>query len=127
MKLFLTFILVIFSSLTFANSQIHLTQENAVEYHSYYFGNVRVGSSNPVAYKVTNDGTSDLVFQKATIQGMFYTAYHNCNKTLAPKATCSFTVYYSPLFEGYHYGAFRLVFDQGNEIHLDLTGWAQNQ
>lgn len=120
-KMFLIFI-ALFSLTALAGFQIELNNQNALERHSYYFGNVNVNFKSNVRYKVTNTGTTPLVFQRATISGASFDAYHNCIMGLKPKEVCYFTIEFWPAFESLYYGRFDLQFDQGSEIMVDVTG-----
>lgn len=107
-----------------SNVQIEISEEKGVERHSYYFGSVWIHSRNYVNYRVTNTGTTPLIFQSARIGGMGYSARTNCAGGLPPKARCSFTIEFAPFFEGYHFGQFLMSFDQGYEILVNVSGQA---
>ena len=116
------------SSTIFADTQslnVEINDSKAIERHYYYFGMVPVNFRSFINYRVTNTGTIPLVFQRAIVGGASFHAQHNCKGVLNPGARCQFTVEFSPFFEGYQVGYFRLSFDQGYEILLDLSGDAR--
>ncbi len=85
------------------------------------FGTVRVNSFSYVNYTVTNTGNQVLQFRDARIYGANYRARHNC-RTLPPRARCTFTIDYTPFFEGWHTGQFTLSLDPGYMVVVDLQG-----
>ena len=115
----------LFATVSNKEIKIELNQDKSVDHHSYYFGTVNVNLRTSVRYKVTNTGTTPLVFQKALISGGSFDARHSCRNGLLPNEVCSFTINYWPMFEGYHFGRFNLMFDQSSEIIVDVSGQAR--
>ncbi|MDE3178757.1 MAG: choice-of-anchor D domain-containing protein, partial [Acidobacteriota bacterium] len=63
---------------------------------SLTFGNQLVGaSSSPQTLTLTNSGTAPLTITAATVSGAF-SQTNNCVTTLAPSASCTFNVTFSP-------------------------------
>ncbi|MES2802030.1 MAG: hypothetical protein V4654_06020 [Bdellovibrionota bacterium] len=86
---------------------------------SHWFGRVMVQSRNLARFTITNTGDEALDFVDASIWGMFFDAYHNCNRTLLPKEKCRFDIVYWPSFEGHHSGEFLMNFKQDSvRIHV---------
>lgn len=109
----------------YADAKLQITSDNSVsqvqplDYGSYWFGRVQVNSRNSVRYTVTNTGDEPLDFMSANIWGMYFDAYHNCNRTLQPTEQCQFEIIYWPHFEGHHTGDFDLQFKQDSvQIHV---------
>jgi asparagine N-glycosylation enzyme membrane subunit Stt3 len=119
---------IVFSSLAFANHpkaiKLELNQEKATDFHYYNFGIVPVNYRTFVDYTVTNTGTTPLFFQRATIAGAYFGAYHTCRNGLMPNQQCAFRIEYWPTLDGYHTGQFYLTFDQGSEILVNVSGQA---
>ena len=116
---------LLFSATAFSqipDQSIEISEEKGVERHYYYFGQVRMNMPSFINYRVTNTGSIPLAFQRATISGIDFSARHSCTGVLLPGARCQFSIQYSPFFEGYHFGQFRLSFDQGYEILVDVSG-----
>lgn len=127
LKKFLISCSLLLSSALFAETnslKIEINEDKGVERHSYYFGMVNIHSTRFINYRVTNTGTTPLQFQSASIGGIGYSARHSCTGLINPQSRCQFTIQYSPFFEGYHVGSFRLAFDQGYEILVNLSGQA---
>ena len=118
-----------FTSAVFANEaksiQLNISEEKAVDRYLYYFGSQWVNTRSIINYQVTNTGSTPLVFQRATISGASFYARHSCSGILNPGSKCKFAIEYAPIFEGYHSGTFRLGFDQGYEIRVDVSGDAR--
>lgn len=116
---------LLFSATAFSQTKailIEMNEDKGIERHSYYFGPVRINMPSFINYRVTNTGTTPLAFQRASIGGIGFSARHSCTGVLNPQARCQFTIQYAPFFEGYNVGQFRLGFDQGYEIVVDVSG-----
>jgi hypothetical protein len=128
-KTFLLLASLVFSSAIFADEtksvQLEISEEKGVDRHYYHFGSQWINTRSYINYRVTNTGTTPLVFQRAVVGGANFYARHNCTGILNPGARCQFTIEYAPFFEGYHMGYFRLSFNQGYEIHVDVSGDAR--
>lgn len=94
---------------------------NSLDYGSYYFGRVLVNSRSVASFTVTNTGDEPLEFDRAVVWGMFFSAYHNCNRILQPKERCRFDIDYWPAFAGYHSGEFQLDFKQ-DSVNVRVWG-----
>ena len=122
MKKLFVFLMLAIPFFSMAASHLSLNSTTGVEYLSYYFGQVQMNTTTSVTYKVTNTGTTPLVFQSAAISGIGYDAYHTCKNGLAPKATCNFEIIFWPTMPGFMTGRFDLPFEQNTEFVVDLTG-----
>ena len=101
--------------------QIEISDDKEIDRLFTNFGTIPVGSFNYVNYYVTNTGNQPLFFRDARIYGANYYARHNC-KSLAPRGRCTFTIEYSPFYEGWHTGQFTLSLDPGYMVVVDLQG-----
>lgn len=108
-----------------ASSSILVTPETEQEsvttqdYGSHWFGRVAIHARAIARFTITNTGDEPLDFVSANIWGMFFDAYHNCNRTLLPKEKCRFDITYWPSFEGHHTGDFVMDFKQDSvQIHV---------
>lgn len=92
------------------------------DFHSYYFGRVPIHTRSSVRFTVTNTGTVPLNFERATISGAFFDAYHSCGGVIAPQQRCSFEIIFSPAWEGTFSGRFALDFVEDSSIVVDVWG-----
>lgn len=98
-------------------------QVQPMDYGSHWFGRVMTHTRNVARYTVTNRGDEQLDYVGANIWGMFFDAYHNCNRVLLPKEQCRFDIVYWPSFEGHHTGDFILDFKQ-DSVRIQVWGEA---
>jgi hypothetical protein len=106
-----------------ANLQTTATENiRTIDRYSYNFGRVWTNSSTYISYGLTNTGTTNLTFDQATIRGAGFSGTHTCTAVLAPMQRCSFTIRFSPFFEGLHSGRFILSFVEDLDIVVDLWG-----
>ena len=87
---------------------------------------VPVNTRSYAEYRVTNTGNVPLQMQRASVMGTSFGARTNCS-VLYPRETCRFTIEFTPYFEGYHNGQFRMMFNQGYEIIVALSGQARRR
>ena len=128
MKLFILAVGLLMSINTFAtNLDIKIDTQNitTTDYVSYDFGTVWVNSRSRVRYTVTNTGETPLTYKETYIWGSDFRAAHNCREGLLPKEKCVFEIEYWPVFEGLSSGRFLLVFNEDDEIRVDLWGRAR--
>lgn len=128
MKLFLAvFCLFLAMNVNASQIQVSSNNENALEgvsRYSHNFGMVWVNSRVGAAFTLRNTGVTPLTFSRAYIYGGDYAANHSCERVLMPNETCSFTLYYWPMFEGMSSGQFVLSFFE-EDIVFDLWGQAR--
>lgn len=106
--------------------EIEINQENSsdknIEYHSYHFGNVPVGSRYSTTYTLTNRMNIPLVLANGFLNGPGFEAFHNCYGELRPGYRCSFTLTFNPYRMGFHNGVFVMNFYQNYSIQVNLSG-----
>jgi hypothetical protein len=89
---------------------------------SVAFGNVAVGEQATLALQVQNIGTQDLHVSTINISGQDYTASYNC-ATIAPNATCTINITFTPQAGGSATGYAYIVHDGiGSPSGVPLTG-----
>ena len=89
---------------------------------SYNFGRVWVNSMNIVRYWITNQGAAPLAREGFFVRGMFFEAYTDCPRVLAPAQRCNLEIRYWPAFEGFHSGRVEMQFIDKNDIIVDVYG-----
>lgn len=104
--------------------EVELSENKEVDRLFTNFGTVRVGSFSYVNYYITNTGNQPLYFRNARIAGPGFYARHNCGGVLPQRGRCTFTIEYSPYFEGWSSGQFMMSFDPGYTVIVDLQGQA---
>jgi hypothetical protein len=87
------------------------------------FGSRLVGRTSPSkTATLTNDGNSNLTISNIAISGD-YAQTNTCGATLAPKASCTFTVTFTPKVTGVLYGSITITdSDAASPQVLNLTG-----
>lgn len=105
-------------------TQIEISGDDAVQTqgrYSYNFGTVWVNSRVVATFNMRNTGNMPLTYKDAIIYGGDFSATHSCDRVVLPNETCSFSIYYWPMFEGMSSGQFILNFVE-DEIVFDLWG-----
>lgn len=93
--------------------------------HSWYdFGMVRTGFVSFARFNLTNTGAETLWIRDIGIEGMDYSAFHNCPETLAPQEVCTIEVHLQPMFDGLRDGRLYIT-TSGGQIVVDLHAWAR--
>lgn len=98
--------------------------EVATQRFSHHFGRVWVNSANIVRYWITNQGVTPLAREGFYVRGVFFEAYTDCPRILAPSQRCTLEIRYWPAFEGFHSGLVEMQFADRNDVIIDLFGEA---
>lgn len=89
----------------------------------YNFSSLPVGHTTFRNFIITNTSDFPLSFSSAQIRGAGFFASHNCRRGLvAKRGQCRFAIQYSPPFNGFHFGQFRIAFKENYEVVVDITG-----
>lgn len=92
--------------------------------YSYNFGTVWLNSRAVASFNLRNTGSTPLTYSRAYIYGGDYSANHSCERGILPNETCTFSIYYWPVFEGMSSGQFVLSFIE-EDVVFDLWGQAR--
>jgi hypothetical protein len=81
------------------------------------FGNVNVGKvSNPLTITITNPGAQSIAVKSLSVATSVFSETDTCSgTTLAPGATCSATLSFSPMVFGQKYGTI-VVYDSAGDV-----------
>jgi hypothetical protein len=91
---------------------------------SHDFGNVSIGTqvASPSILVTNGSGNPPALLGTPIVAAPFSVGSNTCGSTLAPGASCNFTVVYAPTGVGPSAGTFSMTVDNGNPVVVDLQG-----
>lgn len=92
------------------------------EYHYHNFGRVFLHSSNYARFRISNDQTTPAVLQGFYNYGMDFRAQTDCPRELTQGQHCYLEIEFFPMREGYQTGRVEMIYQDGNNIYIDLAG-----
>jgi phospholipase C len=82
------------------------------------FRNTQIGHSAKANFNVTNNGTTAVTISSIVLFGSDYQQTSNCVGQLAPKASCQFTVTFTPQVDGPRWGQITIADSDAGTPHV---------